>query len=235
MQLGKLTTDHPESVGTTWSLAFEKVQQASPAAADLLRLCAFLDPDLIQEEIITEGASELGSILQPVAADPIKLNDAIGTLLSYSLVRRNPDHTLSIHRLVQVVLKRSMNKSVQRRWAERAVRAVYQAFPEVDYGNWLRCQEYIPQVLTCNALIEQWDMVMPEAAQLLNDAGYYLKVSAQYELAEPFLQRALAIRERVLGAEDPDTASSLNNLAGLYKDQGKYEEAEPLYHCAHVA
>ena len=78
-------------------------------------------------------------------------------------------------------------------------------------------------------------MVMPEAAQLLNDAGYYLKVSAQYELAEPFLQRALAIRERVLGAEDPDTASSLNNLAGLYKDQGKYEEAEPLYHCAHVA
>src|SRR6266480_6136977 len=149
---GKLTTDHPDSVSTTWSLAFEKVQQANVAAADLLRLCTFLDPDIIQEEIITKGASELGSVLQPVAADPIKLNDAIGTLLSYSLVRRNPDHTLSIHRLVQVVLKHSMNKSVQRRWAERAVRAVYQAFPVVDYGNWLRCQEYIPQVLTCNAL-----------------------------------------------------------------------------------
>src|SRR6266480_4616968 len=90
---GKLTTDHPDSVSTTWSLAFEKVQQANVAAADLLRLCTFLDPDIIQEEIITKGASELGSVLQPVAADPIKLNDAIGTLLSYSLVRRNPDHT----------------------------------------------------------------------------------------------------------------------------------------------
>jgi hypothetical protein len=33
----------------------------------------------------------------------------------------------------------------------------------------------------------------------------------------------------VLGAEDRDTASSLNNLATLYQDQGKYEEAEPLY------
>src|SRR6266700_3495521 len=210
---GKLTSDHPDSVGTTWSLAFEKVQQANTAAADLLRLCAFLDPNIIQEEIITKGASELGSNLQPVAADPIKLNDAIGTLLTYSLVRRNPDHTLSIHRLVQVVLKQSMNKSVQRRWAERAVRAVYQAFPEVDYGNWLRCQEYIPQVLICNALIEQWDMTIPEAAQLLDEAGYYLRVSAQYELAEPLLQRALAIRERVLGAEHPDTAVSLNNVA----------------------
>ena len=93
---GKLTTDHPESVGTTWSLAFEKVQQANPAAADLLRLCAFLDPDVIQEEIITKGASELGSILQPVAADPIKLNDAIGTLLILLLgapqSRSHPEH-----------------------------------------------------------------------------------------------------------------------------------------------
>jgi len=226
---GKLTPDHPKSVGTTWSLAFEKVQQANPAAADLLRLCTFLDPDIIQEEIITKGAPELGSVLQPVAADTLKLNDAIGTLLTYSLVRRNPDHTLSIHRLVQLVFKHSMNKSTQRRWAERAVRAVYQAFPEVDYENWLRCQEYIPQVLTCNALIEQWDMVLPEATQLLNDAGYYLRVSAQYEQAEPLLQRALAIRERVLGADHPDTANSLNNVATLYQNQGRYNEAEPLF------
>jgi tetratricopeptide (TPR) repeat protein len=226
---GKLTSDHPKSVGTTWSMAFEKVQQANPAAADLLRLCAFLDPDLIQEEIITKGASELGSVLQPVAVDPIKLNDAIGTLLSYSLVRRNPERTLSIHRLIQVVLKHSMNTSVQRRWAERAVRAVNQALPEVDYANWLRCQEYIPQVLTCKAFIEQWDMTLPEVAQLLNEAGYYLRVSAQYELAEPLLQRALVIRERVLEAEDPLIANGLNNLAALYDDQGKYEDAEPLY------
>jgi tetratricopeptide (TPR) repeat protein len=226
---GKLVADHPESVATTWSLAFEKVQQANPAAADLLRLCTFLDPEVIQEEIITKGAPELGSVLQPVAADPIKLNDAIGTLLSYSLIRRNPDHTLSIHRLVQLAFLYSMNKSIQRRWAERVVRAMNQAFPEVDFENWLRCQEYIPQVLACNVLIEQWDMTFPKAAQLLSDAGYYLRVSAQYEQAEPLFQRALAIRERVQGADDPLTASSLNDLATLYQDQGKYEEAEPLF------
>jgi tetratricopeptide (TPR) repeat protein len=226
---GKLTTDHPNSVATTWSLAFEKVQQANPAAADLLRLFSFLAPDVIQEEIITKGASELGSNLQPVAADPIKLNEAIGTLLTYSLVRRNPDHTLSIQRLVQVVLKQGMKKSVQRLWAERAIRAVNQAFPEVDYENWLRCQEYIPQVLICDALIEQWDMSILEAAQLLDDAGYYLYKSANYEEAEPLLQRALVIREHVLGSDHPDTALSLNNLALLYHNQGKYEQAEPLY------
>ncbi|WP_413199576.1 CHAT domain-containing protein, partial [Nostoc piscinale] len=38
-----------------------------------------------------------------------------------------------------------------------------------------------------------------------------------------------AIFEKVLGKEHPDVASSLNNLALLYKKQGKYQQAEPLY------
>jgi tetratricopeptide (TPR) repeat protein len=41
-------------------------------------------------------------------------------------------------------------------------------------------------------------------------------------------ERALAIREKVLGEEHPDTAMSLNNLAGLLYEQGSYEEARPL-------
>jgi tetratricopeptide (TPR) repeat protein len=43
------------------------------------------------------------------------------------------------------------------------------------------------------------------------------------------LQRALATGEKVLGPEDPLVALGLNNLALLYQDQGKYEQAEPLY------
>ena len=35
--------------------------------------------------------------------------------------------------------------------------------------------------------------------------------------------------ERLLGAEHPNTLVSLNNLAGLYESQGRYDEAEPLY------
>jgi hypothetical protein len=210
---GRLATDHPDSVAATISLSFEKVQQANPASADLLCLCAFLDPDGIQEEIFTEGASELGPTLKPIAADRIKLNETIGTLLIYSLLRRSPDHSLTIHRLAQVVLKHKMNKTTQRRWAARAVHAINLAFPEVEYENWLRCQQFIPHVLACKTLIEEWDVTLPEASQLLDDAGYDLTESAQYELAEPLFQRALDIREHVIGPEHPDTATSLNDLA----------------------
>ncbi|MDY6938283.1 MAG: tetratricopeptide repeat protein, partial [Cyanobacteriota bacterium] len=34
---------------------------------------------------------------------------------------------------------------------------------------------------------------------------------------------------KLLGNEHPHVATSLNNLAGLYKSQGRYEDAEPLY------
>ncbi|MFO0141735.1 MAG: tetratricopeptide repeat protein, partial [Aphanizomenon sp.] len=47
--------------------------------------------------------------------------------------------------------------------------------------------------------------------------------------AEPLYQQALALRQKLLGDDHPDVAQSLNNLAGLYHSQGKYNEAEPLY------
>ena len=36
------------------------------------------------------------------------------------------------------------------------------------------------------------------------------------------------IREKALGPDHPDVATSLNNLAALYFDQGRYADAEPL-------
>jgi tetratricopeptide (TPR) repeat protein len=39
----------------------------------------------------------------------------------------------------------------------------------------------------------------------------------------------LEIREKALGSAHPDVAGSLNNLASLYQDQGKYDTSEPLY------
>jgi tetratricopeptide (TPR) repeat protein len=38
-----------------------------------------------------------------------------------------------------------------------------------------------------------------------------------------------AVAEKSFGPEHPNIATSLNNLAELYRAQGQYEEAEPLY------
>ena len=43
------------------------------------------------------------------------------------------------------------------------------------------------------------------------------------------LRTRAGIREKVLGADHPDVAMSLNNLAMLYMTHGQYAKAEPLY------
>ena len=42
-------------------------------------------------------------------------------------------------------------------------------------------------------------------------------------------QRALAIYEQQMGAQHPNMTYPLNGLAELYRKQGKYVEAEPLF------
>ena len=51
----------------------------------------------------------------------------------------------------------------------------------------------------------------------------------KHQEAQPLYERVIAIREKVLGPDHPDTATSLSNLAVLYKKQGAYTQAQPLY------
>lgn len=87
----------------------------------------------------------------------------------------------------------------------------------------------LEQVQACDSLIQQHQLLLPEAAELLDREGAYLSESASNMLAEPLYQRALAIREQQLDSDHPDVAISLNGLARFYHKQGKQDQAEPLY------
>ena len=229
LRRGRLPVDHPEPVAATWSLSFQQVEHERLATADLLRLLAFLDPEAIPEEIMTLGAAELGPALGMVASDPLEVDATFELVLRYSLIRRNPEvKFLSVHRLVQAVLKDDMRREVQRLWAERAIRAVNRAFPDVELQTWERCQRCIPHVYICVTYIEEYALAFPEAAQLLNEAATYLVARARYQQAELLLLRALAVRQQILEANHPDTARTLNDLGEVYRKQGKYHEAETL-------
>ena len=67
-----------------------------------------------------------------------------------------------------------------------------------------------------------------EEAKRLNQQVEQLYEEGKYKQAIPLAERALAIREKVLGKEHLDTATSLNNLAELYRNMGSYDKAEPL-------
>src|SRR5262245_52967064 len=69
-------------------------------------------------------------------------------------------------------------------------------------------------------------VLVPRICRLeAQSAGLHLEHEVDNVL-EGLLKRALAIREKALGASHVDVAQTLNNLALVYRDQGKYGEAE---------
>ena len=223
------TSDYPYSVATTWTLSFQRIAQSSSAAADLLSLCAFLHPDAIPIEFVTQGAMHLSVPLQQAAADAAELNETVGILINYSLLRRDPEtQVLTIHRLVQAVLKQNMSKETYEQWVERAILVVNATFPSGDFANWERCEYYLPHVQVCAALIEQQHLVFPEAASLLHRAGDYLRRRSRFVEAEALLRQALAMRERLFGADHLTTAETVNALGIAIIEMSRFDEAEQL-------
>ena len=227
---GDIVSDHPEPVATTWSLSFEMVEQRSPIAVDLLRLCALLHSDAIPMELVAQGMYQYLSPDASMTKDDVTLNDAIATLRAYSLVRRNAkEKMLSLHRLVQTVIRDTMDKPTRRLWAERVVHVVNSTFPEVSFTTWSLCERYLSHALACAELAEQEQIIGLEAARLFYRVGYYLLERARVSEAYSLLQQSLIICEQQLGPEHVDTASTVDLLARYFRIQGKYTESESFY------
>ena len=66
-------------------------------------------------------------------------------------------------------------------------------------------------------------------AAAVAEVGLSLLLRRDYEEAEPFIQRGLALREEFLPADSPQIADSLNDLAIWLTAEERYEEADALY------
>jgi tetratricopeptide (TPR) repeat protein len=219
--------DYPWTVATTWTLSFVRVRQTNPAAAELLCFLAFLNPDGIPLSLIRNAASYLPRHLRHAAGSAVKLDGAIGDLRRYSLVQRHEEdempaigEALSIHRLVQTVLKDAMPEKTRRKWAERTVKAVHQAFS---------VRVYIPQAQACGVLIEEYELASKEAANLLYQAGYQAQLRQLNWGAGLLYLKALLIFERIYKPRSMPVVSCLVRIAEVYQARKKYEEAESYY------
>jgi tetratricopeptide (TPR) repeat protein len=240
---GMLVDDHPQPVSTTWLISFQKVKESS-MAAELLQICAFLAPDAIPEELLVEalrtplpvlGTAETAGDRGVAHCSPIttgQLDEAIATLRAYSLVQRSSqDHLLSVHRLVQAVIRESMGKQEQVSWMIRVVCAVAALFPDGTFGTWQQCERFLPHALACETWVAQRDLVVLAGARLLNQAGFYLAQHAQYQRAEALYQTCLKILKK---SQHPDSlllaAIVFISLGNIYSETGEYDKAKQYYY-----
>jgi len=162
---------------------------------------------------------------------------ALGALMELSLVKSDPFEdgaaAVTAHRLVQAVAReRAKAKGTAEAAVGRVVarlEAIYLDDGHRNPASWPRCA---PLTLHLEAICETEGTdaeVKVKRAGLLERAGSYYHGRAAYSDARRLLERALAIREKALGSEHPNTATSLNNLALLLPDQGDLAGARPIY------
>ncbi|MCH7923466.1 MAG: tetratricopeptide repeat protein, partial [Nitrospinae bacterium] len=76
------------------------------------------------------------------------------------------------------------------------------------------------------ALLQKTVDRSPANARAIDQLGIVLWRKSRYAEAEALFKRALEIREQAMGPDHPLVANSLNNLAVLYLQKGKYTKAE---------
>jgi tetratricopeptide (TPR) repeat protein/transcriptional regulator with XRE-family HTH domain len=222
--------DYPETVATTWLLSFQQIEQSHPAASDILRFLAFIAPDNIPLELLLLGSAYISDTFRSGTSDAYEIEKALQVLRKYSFVRRDSSaSSLSIHRLVQVVLQQNIDPVARRLWAEKVVRTVNAAFPQENQHTDQKYLRYLPHVKACAALIDFYQLRFPVSAQLLFRVGSYLYFHGLYEQSQQFHQQALEIREQIGGNDRLELAESLNALALLSRVQNDYAQAEKLH------
>ena len=227
MNAAPASADYPSAVFATFRGQAEEAEARAPGAKAVLSLAAFYAPDKVPEELFQQSPEHYPAPLAAVVADPLRLEQALGTLDRLSLIDFAPEsRTFQVHRLVQAAARDALAGEVPA-WAASAVSTANAAFPVVEFRNWPICERLLAHARAATGHAS--DELGAPLASLLSKAGGYLCDRAAYADAEPLYKRDLAISEKAPGQDHRDVGTSLNNLAHLYRAQGKYDLAEPLY------
>ena len=228
---GRFGEDYPASVVTTLALSLQRVDAHSTVATAVLRICAFISPDAIPDELFLPQRHTGEPPIPSLALDALQLDEVLAILRSYSLIKRHMGtKQFSIHRVVQAVLKVRLDPDTYHTVAQETIRLVNHMFPMVEaMTTWQQCQRLLPHALACATLIEEEDCVSEEAGSLLHKVGTYLLECAQYTQSEIYLTRAYTIRQQLFGFEHLAVAETMHNLAELAYYKGQYGQAEQIH------
>ncbi len=217
-------TDYPDSVYLTWRTTLD----ALPAGARaMLRLHAFFAPTPFPVSLYIAGAEQLAAEAATDVPDEEAVRDWKESLLRYSMAKQESGGCILVHALVQAVERHEMGDRAGK-VAQRAAEMYFRATPAPSWDR--ESQRIWAGLVSHSRALAGCDLVERELqAKIWGELASAFRHAGSYRKGSEAARRALEARERVLGAEHPDTLGSVNNLAGMLESQGDYAAAEPLY------
>ena len=192
---------YQHTVAATWNTSITAAGQRTPLARPALEMTAYLAPEAIPR-------SFFAVLEENSAAGRKRVADALTALHRYSLATVDGNQ-ISVHRLLQKVIRDRLIGQDQASAVTHALTAIQRAVPDDPElpATWPQWQELAPHVIAL-ASIEAADN-LTAALQTAN----YLGHTGRYADARDLCRRVADARTRILGSEHPDTLQARNDLA----------------------
>lgn len=216
-----------------------------------MNIASVLAADKMPEEIFWETAGDLNPDWQDfLTADEDNRNAIYQRLAQYKLFERNEaDDTLTIHRLVRLFLADKLKN--ERQTIEKSLaKTLSKHFQHYDFTNKTEVERFLPHVGSFLEYLEEFfslnqrtnnqnevsnsknqlnlSLANESTALLCNHYARFHQQVGQYEIAKKYYECFKSICEGIKDIDQRLLATSYNNLAVLYRIQGRYAEAELL-------
>ncbi|MGD0246718.1 MAG: FxSxx-COOH system tetratricopeptide repeat protein [Streptosporangiaceae bacterium] len=225
--LGLDKAEYPASMAQVLRSCFSQLALENPAAAKLLWLSAFLDPDDIDLGLLSAGGAAAGDVLARMLGNPLERDQAVQVLVSANLATLRADGHLQVSRLAQTVARdRLISDDRAAKWAKRALKLIKAVAPPVpaDHRSWPVYAALAPHIKAVTRHTASYPL-LSDTCSLLNGLGIYLAASKQLAAARTVFGNVLAISVAAGGTASLEAAKAGDNLAVVQYQRGELEDA----------
>jgi tetratricopeptide (TPR) repeat protein len=201
-------------VAAAWNVPLDRLRNDRREALELLQLCAFFGPEPIPRSMFTGFRNApVASALREAAADPIRLNHAIGEISRYSLAKiDHRNNTVQLHRLVQAVLRDQVGPEQQGNLRHTVHLMLVSNDPDdpASATNWPHYAALLQHALSSRAVDCDEDWVR----RLVNNLVRYLISAGDFRGALQLAEQAWQVRTDTLGERHLD-AMLMDRFRGI--------------------
>lgn len=213
---------YPNRIDTTWTLSLDRLREESPAGLALMEFASLLAPDEIPLKLI-QLAPPRPAV--PFLGDPGTVEDALATVVMYSLAQRRPGG-FRVHRLLQVVIREHLEPA-RRQQLSRAVADMLTAArpgsPQ-QADQWAAYRTITPHVLAAQELLAPSSL----GRRLILDTVSYLSATGDARANRALLSAMLERWVTEVGADHVDVLRLTAELLYLTTWSGRASAAADL-------
>jgi len=234
------------TVAVNWNISLDAIVKEAkatnqlPLALDLLSACAYLAPERIPQNLLLTWFRES----YPNLTSPeLVLPKLIGQLWQYSMIHREENGDITVHRLVQAAVRHQHKQALAKKnsdyppltlqWYNILLKSAHAEFHRKTQvlEDEMRQKNLLPHL---QMLLNYYKQTWPNDSELsithiINDIGTVFFLAVEMRLAKSYYERALVTLTQHYGKDHFELTYALDQLGKTYRDLGDSKRAKELH------